>query len=47
VSPEMPLHISRYFPAYKYHEEPTDAGLIRRFLGIAREKLKYVYAGNI
>ena len=47
VSSETPLHISRYFPAYQYREEPTDARVINRFRDIAREKLKYVYTGNV
>jgi pyruvate formate lyase activating enzyme len=47
VSAETPLHISRYFPAYKYYENPTDIRLINRFCEIARRDLKYVYAGNV
>jgi pyruvate formate lyase activating enzyme len=47
VSPDIPLHISRYFPAYRYDKPPTDISSIEKFLDIARGRLKYVYAGNI
>jgi pyruvate formate lyase activating enzyme len=47
VSPDIPLHISRYFPAYRYNEPPTDISLIEKLLNIARNRLKYVYTGNI
>ena len=47
VSHRVPLHISRYFPAYRYYEEPTDLALMRRFRDIAVERLEYVYMGNI
>ena len=47
ISPGIPLHISRYFPAYQYHAYPTDVKVIRRFRDIALGKLKYVYEGNV
>jgi pyruvate formate lyase activating enzyme len=47
VSHRVPLHISRYFPAYQYREEPTDPALILRFRDIAGARLKYVYTGNL
>jgi pyruvate formate lyase activating enzyme len=47
ISPELPLHISRYFPSFRFDEPPTDVSLIKKFHGIAQEKLKYVYTGNI
>jgi pyruvate formate lyase activating enzyme len=47
VSPGLPLHISRYFPAYQYRAEPTDARLIQKFRDIALGELKYVYTGNL
>ena len=46
LSPEIPLHVSRYFPAFKYHAAPTDLGVITRFREVAQSRLKYVYAGN-
>jgi pyruvate formate lyase activating enzyme len=47
ISLDIPLHISRYFPAYKYRRPPTDTSLIEKFLDIAKGRLKYVYAGNM
>jgi pyruvate formate lyase activating enzyme len=47
VSRRVPLHISRYFPAYRYREEPTDPALIRKFRDIAGASLEYVYTGNL
>jgi pyruvate formate lyase activating enzyme len=47
VSPDMPLHISRYFPAFEYSVPPTDIPLIEKFYRMAKEKLKYVYTGNL
>jgi pyruvate formate lyase activating enzyme len=47
ISPDIPLHISRYFPAYKYSKSPTDISLIEKLLNIARGRLKYVYTGNV
>jgi pyruvate formate lyase activating enzyme len=47
VSRDIPLHVSRYFPAYKYDAPPTPPDLITKFRGIAASRLKYVYAGNM
>jgi pyruvate formate lyase activating enzyme len=47
LSPETPLHISRYFPAHRYGAPPTDVGLMRRFEAIAGEKLAHVHLGNV
>lgn len=47
VGPDVPLHISRFFPRYKMTDRPaTDVSLIYRLTDVAREKLKYVYTGN-
>jgi pyruvate formate lyase activating enzyme len=47
VDREMPLHLSRYFPRYRYHEPPTDPDWMKRMAALAGEKLSYVYLGNI
>ena len=47
ISPEVPLHISRYFPAFRSSAPSTDVSLIRGFYDIARGRLKYVYMGNM
>jgi pyruvate formate lyase activating enzyme len=41
------LHLSRYHPDYKLDAEPTSASQLEILYGIAREKLSYVYVGNI
>ncbi|MEA3401185.1 MAG: AmmeMemoRadiSam system radical SAM enzyme [Armatimonadota bacterium] len=47
VSPDLPLHLSRYRPAYKFSAPPTPMERIHRAAEIAREKLNYVYVGNV
>jgi len=47
VSPEIPLHISRYFPAFRYDAPPTEIAVLERFRGIAAGRLKHIYIGNI
>ncbi|MDR0648951.1 MAG: radical SAM protein [Synergistaceae bacterium] len=47
ISHEIPLHISRYFPAYRYMAPATDIGLMKRFESVARKKLKFVHLGNV
>ena len=44
---ETVLHLSRYFPAYKMKTEPTPILILKELFGIASEKLKYVYLGNV
>ncbi len=47
LSPDIPLHISRFFPRWQLHESrPTDVALIYRLAEIAGKRLKYVYTGN-
>lgn len=47
TSCNTPLHISRYFPHFKYNAAPTPKAVINDFLRIATKHLTYVYAGNI
>jgi len=48
VSPDIPLHISRFFPCYKMRDKgPTEVKKVYKLADIAREKLKYVYEGNV
>jgi pyruvate formate lyase activating enzyme len=44
---DIPLHISRYHPAYKMHRPPTPADVLRRAYEIASSRLHYVYLGNV
>jgi len=41
------LHLSRYHPVYNLDIEPTSVALLKNLYTIAREKLSYVYIGNI
>jgi pyruvate formate lyase activating enzyme len=41
------LHFSRYFPHYKLDLPETPVATLRRAAVIAREKLDYVYIGNV
>jgi pyruvate formate lyase activating enzyme len=41
------LHLSRYHPTYKLDIESTPARTLDDLYKIAREKLPYVYVGNI
>jgi len=47
VDPNIPLHISRYFPHYKMQKHPTPVKTLDFAREIAMRKLKYVYLGNI
>lgn len=47
VSPEIPLHFSRYFPQHHHRAPATAESRMRRALALGREKLQYVFAGNI
>lgn len=47
VSPEIPLHFSRYFPAYQWDAPPTREAILHRALEIGRSRLKWVYVGNL
>lgn len=43
---EIPLHVSRYFPRYKWKVPATRVETVYRLADVARETLKYVYTGN-
>jgi pyruvate formate lyase activating enzyme len=47
LGPEVPLHFSRYFPCHKMDLPPTPVTTLKTALYIAKEKLKYVYLGNV
>ncbi|MDO8524981.1 MAG: AmmeMemoRadiSam system radical SAM enzyme [Candidatus Omnitrophota bacterium] len=44
---DTPLHFSGYFPCYNMSLPPTPIETLRKAEKIAKEKLKYVYLGNI
>ena len=49
LSPEVPLHIVRFHPSFKYLEKPrTPIDRLRRFRTVLKEEgLKHVYLGNV
>lgn len=44
---EIPLHLSRYFPAYKLNKEATSIDKMLEAYQLASEVLSYVYLGNV
>jgi pyruvate formate lyase activating enzyme len=47
VNPEIPLHLSRYFPRYKFDTPPTSLETMYMARDIAQSYLKHVFLGNI
>ena len=47
VSPDIPLHLSRFFPRYRMTDRPpTPVETVYRLADAARESLRWVYEGN-
>ena len=46
LSPELPLHISRYFPRWHLDLPPTPVETVYHLAALARKWLKFVYEGN-
>ena len=47
VDPKIPVHFSRYFPAWRFNAPPTPVKTLLRAREIASKKLEYVYLGNV
>ncbi|MDO5718786.1 MAG: AmmeMemoRadiSam system radical SAM enzyme [Tissierellia bacterium] len=47
IDENIPLHLSRYFPAHKRNAPPTLVTDLFKAYSIAKKYLKYVYLGNI
>ncbi len=48
LDPELPLHISRFFPRYRMRDRsPTPVSTLIRLRDAAKKHLQYVYTGNI
>jgi pyruvate formate lyase activating enzyme len=47
IDPNIPVHFSRYYPNYRYDKPPTPEKKLFYAFENAREKLKYIYLGNI
>ena len=47
IGPEIPLHVTRFFPRFRMTDRPaTDVGSVYRLADTARERLEHVYTGN-
>ena len=46
LSPDIPLHISRYFPRWQWMEPATEVQRIHELCHVAEKYLKFVYSGN-
>jgi pyruvate formate lyase activating enzyme len=47
TDPEIPLHFSRYFPQHRATAPPTPPARLEAAWRAARERLPYVYVGNL
>lgn len=47
LSENIPIHFSRYYPMYKFTAKSTEINALIKIYDIAKEKLNYVYLGNI
>lgn len=48
LSPEIPLHLSRFFPQHQMaNAAPTSIAVMERFQDIARGQLSHVFLGNL
>jgi pyruvate formate lyase activating enzyme len=44
---DVPLHLSRYFPAFGLSLPPTPLNILYHFASLASEKLHFVFTGNV
>jgi pyruvate formate lyase activating enzyme len=47
ISGEIPWHLSAYHPDYKWNAPPTNPARLKTLAERARQKLAYVYVGNV
>lgn len=47
ISPNIPLHLSRYFPQYQFDLPPTPIESLEQAKKIGMKSLHYVYLGNV
>ncbi len=47
IKPDIPLHLSRYFPRYKLENQATEIEVLLKAQQIAKKYLNYVYIGNV
>ncbi len=47
ISKDIPFHISRYHPAYEFNKEATPIDTLNKLIDFSKEKLNFVYGGNM
>jgi len=47
ISPDIPYHLSRYFPAYKLDLPPTGIKQLEKIKQLFQKYFNYVYTGNV
>lgn len=47
LGPEVPLHLSKYFPQFEMDIPSTPSETLEKLFGLAKNHLRYVYLGNI
>lgn len=47
INPDIPIHFTRYFPAYMFNAPPTDVERLVKAVEIAKKELSYAYIGNV
>jgi pyruvate formate lyase activating enzyme len=47
LNPDIPYHLSAYYPMYQFSAPPTPPQTLERLKRIAQKKLNYVYLGNV
>ncbi len=47
ISPEIPIHFTRYFPAYMFNAPPTKIEKLEEAVRVAKRELSYAYIGNV
>ncbi|MFO7849790.1 MAG: AmmeMemoRadiSam system radical SAM enzyme [Spirochaetia bacterium] len=47
INPDIPYHLSCYYPTYKYTIPPTNPKTVFKLMETAKKKLNYVYPGNV
>lgn len=47
IDADLPLHLTRYFPAYRAAEPPTPIATLKSLKAIAEKHLHFVFLGNV
>lgn len=47
LNPDIPLHLTRYIPHYRFHKPATEVGLLFEMKSVAEKYLNRVLVGNV